>query len=154
MNEKYCMDCFYYELKYSVGCYCNCHNKELGEWGFKEDICDDFKIAVFTDIDVSGTGYETEIRNVLTGEQYGVKGVVKLLNELYYKKEDLKDLLVNSQTVTEQKELQKIIYKMVIDLIDDKLKEAEKDYEMTYEDYLNGQIEILKELKKDLKGLC
>ena len=153
MNEKYCMDCFYYEIKFREGCYCNRHNKELDEWGFKEDICDDFKIAVFTDIDVSGTGYETEIKNVLTGEQYGVKGCVKLLNELYYKKEDLKELLVNSQPIMEQKELQKIIYKIVIDLIDNKLKEAEKYYEMTYEDGLYGQIEILNELKKDLKEL-
>ena len=152
MNDKNlnCMDCFYYEIKYGIGYYCNLDNKPLGELGCMNDICINFKLAVYTEIDVSGTGYDTEIRNVLTGEQYGVKGCVKLLNELYYKKEDLKELLVNSEPVLEQKELQKLIYKIVRDLIDNKLEESEEGFQQTYDSWYQGRIDALNELKKEL----
>lgn len=83
MNEnlKYCVHCFYFEIKYAVGYYCNLHNKELGEWGLMDDACSNFELAPYTHIDVSGTGYETEIKNLITGKQYGVQGVTKLLNQ-------------------------------------------------------------------------
>lgn len=39
----------------------------------------------------------------------------------------------------------------VFNLIDKSLKKDKSDYEMTYEDYLNGRIEALEELKKELE---
>lgn len=69
--------------------------------------------------------------------------------ELTQKKNDLKDLLVNSEPVLEQKELQKIIFKMVYAAIDDKIKEAEEGFQQTYDSWYQGQIDALKELKKE-----
>ena len=39
----------------------------------------------------------------------------------------------------------------VFGLIDKKLEKDKHEYEMTYEDYLNGRIEVLEELKKELE---
>lgn len=69
--------------------------------------------------------------------------------ELTQKKNDLKELLMNSEPVLEQKELQKIIFKMVYAAIDDKIKEAEEGFQQTYDAWYQGQIDGLKELKKE-----
>ena len=89
-----------------------------------------------------------EVLNLLSGENEQLKSELK---ELTQKKNDLKELLVNSEPVLEQKELQKIIYKMVYSAIDDKIKEAEEGFQQTYDEWYQGQIDGLKELKKELQ---
>ena len=92
MENKVCNDCFYMKINYnnSPGFYCKHQDKDLGEFGLTNKACEDFKVKVYTDIDVSRTGWETEIKNVLTNEQYGVKDCVDLLNEYYYEIQRLK----------------------------------------------------------------
>lgn len=95
-----------------------------------------------------------------------------IIKELTQKKNDLKDLLVNSETVLEQKELQKLIYKTVIDLINDKITEGEGNYKKNHSKakiknidkkyrkevslildtvfYWRGYVKALEDLKKEL----
>ncbi len=114
-----------------------------------------YKLERWTDTSLY---YSFPTGNVHQGIGYVIEKVEKDLNELAdeneqlkqanqeltQKKNDLKDLLVNSETVLEQKKLQKIIYKMVIDLIDEKIEkvdtvsaEALKDLKRQLEEILN-----------------
>ena len=87
--------------------------------------------------------------------------VVKLLNELdeknkelEQKKNDLKELLTNAKSVTDQKELQKIIYCILIHKIDDKINECkpiDEDNDV-WDAETVGRINALKELRKELEG--
>lgn len=95
-----------------------------------------------------------------------------IIKELTQKKNDLKDLLVNSEPVLEQKELQKLIYKTVIDLIDEKIAEGNRNYKKRHLEakikngdeehrkevsfildtvfYWQGYVKSLEDLKKEL----
>ena len=50
----------------------------------------------------------------------------------------------------EENEQLKQFKQSVFNLIDKSLEKDKQNYEMTYEDYLNGRIEALEELKKEL----
>ena len=50
----------------------------------------------------------------------------------------------------EENEQLKQFKQNVFGLIDKSLEKDKHDYEMTYEDYLNGRIEVLEDLKKEL----
>ena len=68
--------------------------------------------------------------------------------------EEITDLL-NEQQVTinrleEENGQLKQFKQNVFGLIDKSLEKDKHDYEMTYEDYLNGRIEVLEDLKKEL----
>ena len=86
--------------------------------------------------------------NELSDENEQLKSELK---ELTQKKNDLKELLINSEPVLEQKELQKIIYKMVYVAIDEKIEKAEDGFQQTQDNWYQGQIDALKELKKELQ---
>lgn len=73
------------------------------------------------------------------------------LKDCHQKKQNIKDFLMNSEPVLEQKKLQKLIYRTIINLIDEKIKEADECFEQTYDSWYQGQIDALKELKKELK---
>lgn len=68
--------------------------------------------------------------------------------ELMQKKNDLKDLLVNSETVLEQKELQKIIHKRVCAAIDNKINEFKNG---DYGDLPCNTINMLLDLKMEIE---
>lgn len=55
----------------------------------------------------------------------------------------------NEQLEKENEKL-KQFEQLVFNLIDKSLEKDKRNYEMTYEDYLNGRIEALEELKKEL----
>lgn len=73
------------------------------------------------------------------------------LTDCKEKKQQMKEFFMNSEPVIEQKELQKLIYQIVINLIDEKIKEADEGFEQTYDSWYQGQIDALKELKKELQ---
>lgn len=107
MNEKHiCLDCLYFDIESEY--YCKLHNVVLGELGFNNSACDGFELKVFKKVDVSGYGYDTEIKNVLTGKQYGVNSVVNLLNTYYYEIQRLKHI---NKSLTEDKKI--LIEKML-----------------------------------------
>jgi len=56
---------------------------------------------------------------------------------------------VDDKEVAVEVECEKLMQK-VFEVIDKSLEKDKQDYEMTYEDYLNGRIEALEELKKEL----
>lgn len=88
---KHCNDCYYMETNYQVpGYYCHCHHEQLGDNSLLKKACNDFKPIIFMEVDVSGTGWESEIKNLNTNELYGVAGTVRLLNKFYYDKQQLK----------------------------------------------------------------
>ena len=163
MENKVCNDCFYMKINYnnSPGFYCKHQDKDLGEFGLTNKACEDFKVKVYTDIDVSRTGWETEIKNVLTNEQYGVKDCVDLLNEYYYEIQRLKcqlkrrtrqrDELADFNVELMEKNKELIQFKeQVFNLIDKKLEEnKELDGVDTAMYYANKQ--TLNELKKELQ---
>lgn len=173
MENKVCNDCFYMKINYnnSPGFYCKHQDKDLGEFGLTNKACEDFKVKVYTDIDVSRTGWETEIKNVLTNEQYGVKDCVDLLNEYYYEIQRLKCQLkrrtrqrdeladFNVELMEKNKELQKqaILFKTrrkdVEDLI---IKNSELIKENTNLQVelvsQSEEVEILSEKNKELKA--
>ena len=92
------------------------------------------------------------------GEVIDYDDVVGQLNKLYeenqeliQKKNDLKELLMNSEPVLEQKELQKIIHKRVCAAIDDKIEQAEKSFEKTQDNWYLGQVDGVTDLKKEIE---
>lgn len=82
------------------------------------------------------------------------KKLKEQLKDCQQKKQNIKDVLLNSEPVLEQKKLQKLIYRTVINLIDKKIKEAREHYSNPLYDrrYYQGQYEAFNELKKELKG--
>lgn len=70
------------------------------------------------------------------------------LNELDNENKKLK-AKVDDKEVAVEVECEKLMQK-VFEVIDKSLEKDKQDYEMTYEDYLNGRIEALEELKKEL----
>lgn len=79
------------------------------------------------------------------------------LKDCQQKKQNIKDLLMNSEPVIEQKQLQKLIYRAVNNLIDEKIDELEERYKFGQEVYrgcpmhnIRFGINVLKELKKEL----
>lgn len=79
------------------------------------------------------------------------------LKDCQQKKQNIKDLLMNSEPVVEQKKLQKIIYRAVNILIDEKIDELEEKYRFGQEVYrgcpmhnIRFGINVLKELKREL----
>ena len=85
---------------------------------------------------------------------YSIEKVVKRvetdLNHLSEENEQLK--ADNNRLVNETAKIIAEHQKNVLDLIDKSLEKDKSDYEMTYEDYLNGRIEALEELKKELQN--
>ena len=79
------------------------------------------------------------------------KELKEQLKDCQQKKQNIKEVLLKSKPVTEQKKLQKLIYQTVINLIDEKIKEADEGFEQTYDSWYQGQIDALKELKKELR---
>jgi DNA repair exonuclease SbcCD ATPase subunit len=73
------------------------------------------------------------------------------LTDCKEKKQQMKEFFMNSEPVIEQKKLQELIYQIVINLIDEKIKEADEGFEQTYDSWYQGQIDALKELKKELQ---
>ena len=89
--------------------------------------------------------------NELTQENKELK---EQLKDCEQKIQTIKDVLMNSETVVEQKKLQKpLIYRTVINLIDKKIKEAKENYQNPIYDskYYRGQYEAFNELKKELQ---
>ena len=120
------------------------------EFGLTNKACEDFKVKVYTDIDVSGTGWETEIKNVLTNEQYGVKDCVDLLNEYYYEIQRLKCQLkmrtrqrnkiadFNVELMEENKKLKKALWEAEKNYIEEKCEfsiDIEKEMNFLKEDF-------------------
>ena len=60
------------------------------------------------------------------------------------------DLYRKNFKLKEENEQLKQFKQSVFNLIDKSLEKDKHDYEMTYEDYLNGRIEVLEDLKKEL----
>ena len=79
---KFCGFCYYQQIIFNEGFVCTLHNENVDLW---DNACKDYVLKVYSDVDIDN--YETEIRNYLTGEQLGVKGVVNELNDLYYSKQ-------------------------------------------------------------------
>ena len=91
----------------------------------------------------------------LNGEVWCVAGgkhcadvIATALNELLDKNEQLK--ADNNRLVNETARIVAEHQKRVLDLIDKSLEKDKRYYEMSYESYLNGRIEALDELKKEL----
>lgn len=86
------------------------------------------------------------------------KELKEQLKDCQQKKQNIKDLLMNSEPVVEQKKLQKLIYRIVINLIDRKIKDYNQqlddediDDNLAYYMNVKGHIEAFKELKKELQ---
>lgn len=79
----------------------------------------------------------------------------KQLADCERKKQNHKDMLMNSTAVVEQKKLQKIIYSMVIAMIDDKIKEVVAGYKHgdVHHDISRFAHDRLFELKKELQDI-
>lgn len=73
----------------------------------------------------------------------------KQLRDCQQEKQNIKDFLMNSEAVVEQKELQKLIYRSVGNLIDEKIKELKDINNISI--IPRESIEILKDLKKELQ---
>ena len=88
----------------------------------------------------------------------GEVGILKILdlkedNEAIYhtaSKSDMKMVVELFNRLSEENEQLKQFKQLVFNLIDKSLEKDKEDYEMTYEDYLNGRIEVLEDLKKEL----
>ena len=65
-------------------------------------------------------------------------------------KEDCKNMCELLNAFHEENEELKQFKQNVFGLIDKNIEKDKHEYEMTYEDYLNGRIEVLKKLKKEL----
>lgn len=80
--------------------------------------------------------------------------IVRLLNNLHEENNELKEKY-NEQSV-EYERLEEQIERLldfrdnVFNLINKKLKEADKGFKMTYDSWYQGQVDALKELKKEL----
>lgn len=70
----------------------------------------------------------------IINDDFTCENIINLLNAFHEENEELKQFKQN-----------------VFGLIDKNLEKDKHEYEMTYEDYLNGRIEVLEELKKELK---
>jgi len=148
-KPKYCIDCFYYEIKCGLGRYCNYHHKEINKNsdGWLEKACNNFALAVYAEVDVSGTGYESEILNRLTGEQYGVRGTIKLLNKLYYENQRLNvhvEALETIASLPKTTDEERLLY-----TIKELEKEVEfrKDYQRGLEDKIRRQKDMIRRLE-------
>lgn len=67
------------------------------------------------------------------------------------KKQNIKDVLLHSEAVVEQKKIQELVYNIVFDCIDEKIEEYKKYDGYDTEKYYIGT-QLLKELKRELKG--
>ena len=109
-----------------------------------------------TDISVLNRHYD-EYANICAKLKKENVQLKQELNDCQTKKQNIKDLLMNSEAVVEQKKLQELIYNTVFNIIDDKIKELEDKYEFGQTVY-NGcpmhniqfGINTLKELKNEL----
>ena len=70
------------------------------------------------------------------------------LKDCQQKKQNIKDVLMNSEPVVEQKKLQKLIYQQVINLIDEKIRELENINHVSI--IPRESIEVLEDLKREL----
>ena len=84
LTKKHCYDCIYFMTNCEFDC--RLYDKNVSP---SDDICDDFREKVYTDHTIDN--WETVIINKRTDEDYGVKGVVFKLNELYYLNQELSD---------------------------------------------------------------
>lgn len=88
-------------------------------------------------------------------DNLSVYDIVRLLNELFDENKELTEeneqlKADNNRLVNETARIVAEHQKRVLDLIDKSLEKDKQYYEMSYEDYLNGRIESLEELKKEL----
>ena len=83
-----------------------------------------------------------ELLNMLHEENEQLK---QQLNDCERKKQNIKDLLLNSEPIHEQKKIQKLIYKGIFDLIDEKIEEY-----CNIPSLCDGGVTALKELKNEL----
>ena len=100
--------------------------------------------------------------NTTKKERLWGQDVVELLNELAEENKKLQSINqdhcdyiadVEADFVRLEKENKELkqFKQNVFGLIDKSLEKDKHDYEMTYEDYLNGRIEVLEDLKKELE---
>lgn len=83
-------------------------------------------------------------------DSYG-EDIEDLLNELYEENQRLKNDKTNLHRTMSRDRVRYCQFKdKVFSCIDKNLEKDKLEYEMTYEDYLNGRIEVLEELKKEL----
>jgi len=76
---------------------------------------------------------------------------VRIANKLnVFQKENEQLKSDNNRLVNETAKIIAEHQKKILDLIDKSLEKDKQYYEMSYEDYLNGRIEALQELKKEL----
>jgi len=80
-----CGSCTYYRVR-KCKFQCTHYNKEVD---ILEDACNDFKPKQFTLVDVSGTGYDKEIKEMETGKTYGARTVEWKLDDMYYQIQEL-----------------------------------------------------------------
>jgi predicted component of type VI protein secretion system len=95
-------------------------------------------VAVNDDL-IKDTKYDSLKNNIF---------VADMLNCLMEENKELK--ADNNRLVNETAKSVAEHQKKVLDLIDKSLEKNKQYYEMSYEDYLNGRIEALEELKKEL----
>ena len=95
------------------------------------------------------------IQEIGKGKALHCQGIVDKLNKLSDENEQLKDKY-NEQSV-EYEGLEEQIERLldfrdnVFNLINKKLKEADKGFEQTHDEWYQGQVDALKELKKELQ---
>ena len=88
-------------------------------------------------------------------ENIDIVQMIDLLNALNDENEQLKKenkelkAKVDDKEVAVEVETCKVMEK-IFDLIDKKIKEADESFEQTYDSWYQGQIDALKELKKEL----
>ena len=111
MTKEVCNDCYHMEIK-DGEFYCEHHKKGLGAWGLTNPACDDLMLNVYVPIDVSGCGYETEIKNRITNKQYGVTTVLKLLN---YQHHEIKRLAKENERLSD--EVSNLLHRFGVSLI-------------------------------------
>ena len=79
------------------------------------------------------------------------KQLKQQLNNCEQKKQNIKDMLLYSEPIIEQKKIQELVYNIVFDLIDEKIEEYKKYDGYDTEKYYIGT-QLLKELKRELKS--
>lgn len=129
-----------------------------GEIGVKENRSGDVHVLKHSDLNAQQfvaqlvvflNDQNQAIVDLYDGNKYWSDKATEKIKELEKENEQLKS--DNNRLVNETAKIVAEYQGRVLDLIDDMFKKAEQGFEETYDSYYNGQMDILKELKKELQ---